>query len=171
MFEDLDLHAIQDDNARELIRRLLNLVEQLSADLRDAQAETQRLRDENNRLKGEQGKPAISPTRFHPEGPRPFVGGTPPRKHHSSKRAHQIDRERSWKGLPHLPGCEFNIYGRRSGTAHANVFPQAEVLRPLDGHPAPLPRGQHGKFARSRRGVGAGAVLWDEHQRAEAGSS
>ena len=57
MLDDLDLNAIQDENARALIRRLLNLIEQLSADLRDAQAEIQRLRDEINRLKGEQGQP------------------------------------------------------------------------------------------------------------------
>lgn len=55
MLDNLDLNAIQDENARELIRRLLNLIEQLSADLRQAQAESQRLRDENKRLKGEQG--------------------------------------------------------------------------------------------------------------------
>ena len=59
MLEDLDLSNIQDENARQLIVRLLNLVEAVSADLRDAQAEIQRLRDENNRLKGEQGKPKI----------------------------------------------------------------------------------------------------------------
>jgi len=33
MFEDLDLNAIHEENARELIERLLNMVEQLSADL------------------------------------------------------------------------------------------------------------------------------------------
>ena len=59
MLEELDLTAIHDDNARILIQRLLNLIEQLSADLRAAQAEVQRLRDELNRLKGEQGKPDI----------------------------------------------------------------------------------------------------------------
>ena len=59
MEENVDLSQIQDENARELIGRLLNLVEKLSADLRDAQAEIQRLRDEVNRLKGEQGKPKI----------------------------------------------------------------------------------------------------------------
>lgn len=59
MFENLDLESIQDEKARELIRQLLNLVEQLSADLRDARVEIQRLRDEVNRLKGEQGKPNI----------------------------------------------------------------------------------------------------------------
>ena len=59
MLEDLDLNTIKDENARELIRQLLNLVEKLSADLRDAQNEIQRMRDEANRLKGEQGKPKI----------------------------------------------------------------------------------------------------------------
>jgi len=59
MLENVDLSNIQDENARQLIVRLLNLIEALSADNRDAQAEIQRLRDENNRLKGEQGKPQI----------------------------------------------------------------------------------------------------------------
>lgn len=59
MIEDLDLTAIHDDNARILIQRLLNLIEQLAADLREAQAEIQRLRDALNQLKGEQGKPDI----------------------------------------------------------------------------------------------------------------
>lgn len=59
MFDDIELSGLEDENARQLIRRLLNLIEQVSADLRDAQAEIQRLRDENNRLKGEQGKPKI----------------------------------------------------------------------------------------------------------------
>ena len=36
MLEDLDLSAIHEENARELIQRLLNLVEQLAADLREA---------------------------------------------------------------------------------------------------------------------------------------
>ena len=57
MLEDIELNAIQDENARQLIRRLLNLIEKLSADVRDLRAENQVLRDENNHLKGEQGKP------------------------------------------------------------------------------------------------------------------
>ena len=59
MLEGIELSAIQDENARQLIRRLLNLIEKLSADLRDKQAEIQALRDENNHLKGEQGKPNV----------------------------------------------------------------------------------------------------------------
>ena len=59
MFEDIELNAIQEENARELVKRLLNVIEQLSADVRELRVENQRLRDENNRLKGEQGKPDI----------------------------------------------------------------------------------------------------------------
>jgi Transposase IS66 family len=61
MLEDLDLHSIADEQARELVRRLLNLLEDVRADLRAAQAEIQRLRNEINRLKGEQGQPTITP--------------------------------------------------------------------------------------------------------------
>jgi regulator of replication initiation timing len=56
MFEDIDLNAIQEENARELVKRLLNTIEQLSGAVQELRAENQRLRDENNRLKGEQGK-------------------------------------------------------------------------------------------------------------------
>ena len=59
MLEDFDLTSIADDRARKLVRQLLNLLENVMADLRAAQAENQRLRDEINRLKGEQGMPTI----------------------------------------------------------------------------------------------------------------
>ena len=55
-FDNIDLNAIQGKCPG--IDQLLNLVEKLSADLRNAQLE-KRLRDEVNRLKGEQGKPKI----------------------------------------------------------------------------------------------------------------
>jgi Transposase IS66 family len=61
MLEDLDLHSIADEQARELVGRLLNLLEDVRADLRAAQAEIQRLRNEINRLKGEQGQPTTKP--------------------------------------------------------------------------------------------------------------
>jgi hypothetical protein len=61
MLEDLDLTSIADDRTRELVRRLLNLLEDVRADLRAAQAEIQHLRNEMHRLKGEQGQPTIKP--------------------------------------------------------------------------------------------------------------
>jgi hypothetical protein len=59
MLEDIDLAAIQDENVRQLVLRLLNLIESLAADLREAQTENQRLPEEINRLTGEQGRPKI----------------------------------------------------------------------------------------------------------------
>jgi len=59
MLENLDLSAIHEENARQLVRMLLNQIEELSTALGDARVEIQQLRDENNRLKGEQGKPKI----------------------------------------------------------------------------------------------------------------
>lgn len=59
MFEDIHLDAIQEENARELVKRLLNMIEQLSTEVRELRIENQRLRDEVNHLKGEQGKPNI----------------------------------------------------------------------------------------------------------------
>ena len=97
MLDKLDLSAIQDENALELIRQLLNLVENLSADLRDSQVENQRLRDEVNRLKGEQGKAKIKgntpkpPPTDHSSETERYQSR---QRHKRSKKAEiQIDRE------------------------------------------------------------------------------
>ena len=66
MFEDIELNAIQEENARELVKRVLNMVEQLSSEIRELRVENQRLRDEVNRLKGEQGKPYIKGNKPQP---------------------------------------------------------------------------------------------------------
>jgi hypothetical protein len=79
----VELSNIQDENARELIVRLMNLIETVSADLRDAQAEIQRLRDESNRLRGEQGKPKI-------KGNKP----KPPRSNYSSEQERRKPKPR-----------------------------------------------------------------------------
>ena len=57
ILQNVDLASIQDQRARECIRLLLNLVETLTADLREAQAENQYLREQLNRRKGGGGKP------------------------------------------------------------------------------------------------------------------
>jgi Transposase IS66 family len=78
---DLDLSSIADDRLREGLLRLLNLVEELSTTVRQQAEEIQRLRDENNRLKGEHGKPDIKPN-------------TPPaKKDHSSEQERRQPKE------------------------------------------------------------------------------
>lgn len=53
------LDQIADAGARHAICGLLNVVEELMLENRTLRTEVQRLRDENNRLKGEQGQPTI----------------------------------------------------------------------------------------------------------------
>ena len=59
MLEEFDPRTIEDESLRQVVISLMNLVEQLSAKVAQQAEEIQRLRDENNRLKGEQGKPNI----------------------------------------------------------------------------------------------------------------
>lgn len=47
---------------REVLKTLLNYIEDLRADNEKSKAENQRLKDEINRLKGEKGKPDIKPS-------------------------------------------------------------------------------------------------------------
>jgi Transposase IS66 family len=64
MLEDLDPARLADlAAAQQAMERLLNVVEALSAELAAVKAENQRLRDEINRLKGEQAKPRILASR------------------------------------------------------------------------------------------------------------
>jgi hypothetical protein len=64
MLDNLDLTDIPDmATAQRVIARVLNAVEELSAELATLRAENQQLRDEVNRLKGEQAKPRILPSR------------------------------------------------------------------------------------------------------------
>ncbi len=59
MPDNFDPNLIQDLTLRQVVLFLMNQVEELSAKLKIQAEEIQRLRDENNRLKGEQGKPVI----------------------------------------------------------------------------------------------------------------
>ena len=120
MFEDLDLNAIQEENARELIKRLLNLIEQLSADLRDARAEIQRLRDEVNRLKGEQGKPKIKEN-------KPAV---PAGNYSSEKERHKSKRhgKRSKKAEIHIDREEVVKLDRSKLPADAEFKEYVDVV-------------------------------------------
>jgi hypothetical protein len=127
MLEAIDLSNIQDENARELIVRLMNLIEAVSSDLRDAQAEIQRLRDENNRLKGEQGKPKIKGNT--PKRPRVDYSSekerrkAKPHQKRAKKAKLEIHREQTLKvdkaSLP--PDAEFK--------GHEDVVVQDVIFR------------------------------------------
>src|SRR5215213_1536096 len=58
---DVNLDAITDPAARQVIGQLLNLIETLSAENQALRAKNQHLRDENARLKGGSAKPYVKP--------------------------------------------------------------------------------------------------------------
>jgi hypothetical protein len=89
MFEDIELNAIQEENARELVKRLLNMVEQLSGEVRELRVENQRLRDENNRLKGEQGKPNIKGNKT----PSPKIDHSSESERHKKRVRHKKSKK------------------------------------------------------------------------------
>ena len=59
LLQSIDPQKIADEGVRQTVELLLNLIEQLNAKVKELEEEKQKLRDENNQLKGEKGKPGI----------------------------------------------------------------------------------------------------------------
>jgi len=159
MLEDIDLSTIQDESARQLISQLLNLIEVVTSDLRDAQAENQRLRDEISRLKGEQGKPKIKANM--PKPPRVDYSSEKERR---KPKAHQkrakkatlvIHREQTLEvdkaSLPadaEFKGCEDVVVQDLVFRADNVCFHKEKYWAESTGQSylAPLPLGYEGQF-------------------------
>lgn len=165
MLEGFDLSQIQDEAAREVIVRLLNLVESLNADLREAKQEIQRLRDENARLKGEQGKPDIKPN--IPGGSRNYSSDKErkkrekeaqypaPRSPPPKRQRVRIDREETLTVDPALLPPDAERKGYEDVVVQELIFQTDNVLfhkekyySPAEGktYLAELPRGYQGQF-------------------------
>jgi hypothetical protein len=63
MLDEAQLNRIPDPQTRQVVQQLANLLEQALTDVDILRAENQRLQDEINRLKGEQGKPTVKPNK------------------------------------------------------------------------------------------------------------
>ncbi len=63
MLDDVDLSGIADPEARRILDLLRNVIEVQAGEIATLRVENQRLRDEVNRLKGEQGAPTILPSK------------------------------------------------------------------------------------------------------------
>ena len=156
---DVNLDAITDPVARQVIAQLLNLIETLSADNQALRVENQQLRDELARLKGGSGKPDVKP-----------LTPAPPPPDHSSEAQRRTPK-------PRQKGRKIGILAP-TRTAHCVVDPanrppdairhdttevivqdlllQPEIIRfvrevwlvPSTGATitAPLPDGYHGQF-------------------------
>lgn len=96
MLEGFDPNHIQDlEASRQAIVMLLNLVETLKTENQELRELVQRLRDENNHLKGEQGKPHIKPNA---------------KKRASSDHSSEQERRqpKEWKKQPKLDKIKIN---------------------------------------------------------------
>lgn len=58
-----EIAQIESSEAQDIVKKIFNLIERLANDKLSLEAELQQLRDEVNRLKGEQGKPDIKPNK------------------------------------------------------------------------------------------------------------
>src|SRR3989442_2183347 len=113
MLEEFDPNTIEDEGLRQVFQYLMNLVESLSAKVAEQAEEIQRLRDENNRLKGEQGKPKIRPNKARADLSSEKERRKSKPHHKANKQASiQIDRVEVVKVAPQdLPAdAEFKGY-------------------------------------------------------------
>src|SRR5262249_18771207 len=93
ILEGFDPNTIEDEKLRRIVLWLMNVVEKQQTQLQEQAEEIQRLRDENNRLKGEQVKPKIRarkvPTDVSSEKER-----RERKMHHKESKHAQIKRDR-----------------------------------------------------------------------------
>ena len=113
MLAEFDPNTIEDEGLRQVFHYLMNLVESLSAKVAEQAEEIQRLRDENHRLKGEQGKPRIRPNTARADLSSEKERRQSKPHHKANKQASiQIDRVEVLKVAPQdLPAdAEFKGY-------------------------------------------------------------
>jgi Transposase IS66 family len=161
MLEGLDLGQVQEGQARELIIRLLNLIEGLSADLREAQQENQRLRDEIARLNGEKGKPQIKPNassgnrNYSSEREREKPKAFKPESKMPKQERLRIDREETLKVDPALLPEDAQFKGYEDAFVQELIFRTDNVLYHKEKFYSPsqqktflaeMPAGYQGQF-------------------------
>ncbi len=156
MVENFDPNTIQDEAVRQVVITLMNLVENLSAKVAEQAEEIQRLRDENNRLKGEQGKPSIKPNK-----PAPALSSEKERRkskpHHKARKQSQVRIDRveivkvDQQRLPHdaqFKGYEEVIVQDIDFRTENITFRKEKYYSPSQKRTylADLPAGYHGQF-------------------------
>jgi len=159
LLQTFDPTEIADKQLRQTVEALLNQIEHLNCVVKDLKDENQKLRDEINRLKGEQGKPQIKANKnkeqkknYSSESERKI-----PKKHHkSSKNSNlKIDRQEILKyPVEKLPqdaqfkGYQEVIVQDISLSTDNILFRKEKFYSPETGktYIAPLPPAYEGQF-------------------------
>jgi len=93
MLDALDVSAITDPAARQIIAVLVQVIKAQAAEIAGLKETVQQLRDENAWLKGEQGKPTIRPRPAAHSSEQERPADRPPSAPRAARRAVVVDRE------------------------------------------------------------------------------
>jgi len=158
MLNGLDINNITNlDDALGVIRKLLNLVETLHQENLELKRQSQELRDEINRLKGEQGKPKIKPGKKNPRQYSSEKERKKPKKRKKSSKKNRIkthETQACYVDKSILPkDARFKGYDRvvvqdiKFG-AYNTLFLKEKYYSPSlnRSYLAPLPPGYDGEF-------------------------
>ena len=155
MAESIDPNIIENEDVRQIVVKLMNLVEKQQVIIAEQAAEIQRLRDEVNRLKGEQGKPKIRGNKKASElSSEKERRESKPHDKSSKQESLKIDREVYLKvDRKRLPAdAVFKGYEEvvvQDLECHTDQC--RRTLQPADQRPGPLPcRKRGGGQGRSR---------------------
>jgi len=158
VLDDLDINNIRDlDDSLDYISKLLNLVETLSQKNRELKRQIQKLRDEINRLKGEQGKPNIKPKEKTSKQYSSEKDRKEPKKRKKRTKKDRIkthDSQICYVDKSLLPkDAQFKGYDRVvvqdiKFEAHNTLFLKEKYYSPSlnKSYLAPLPLGYEGEF-------------------------
>jgi hypothetical protein len=156
MIEELDPSTLEEEDLRQAVQDLMNVVDKQDVTIGELTTEIQRLRDEINRLKGEQGKPKITANK-----PSQDLSSEKERRqskpHHKSSKQDQIpiDREEMLKvNQEDLPADAIfkgyvSVVVQDLSILTDNVqFRKETYYSPSQKRTylAPLPAGYHGQF-------------------------
>lgn len=167
MLDEAQLNRIQDPDTKQVVQQLANLLEQALTENHLLRAEVQRLKDEINRLKGEQGKPTIKPHKPAVTAPNNHSSEAKRKRPTTWKKGSKndkivLDRTETLPLDPHtLPqDARFKGYERclvqnlllKTDTV---CFARAKYYSPSTGktYLAPLPNGYEGGFGPDLRAL------------------
>jgi hypothetical protein len=156
MIEELDPSTLEEEDLRQAVQDLMNVVDKQDVTIGELTAEIQRLRDEINRLKGEQGKPKIKANKASQD-----LSSEKERRqskpHHKSSKQDQIpiDREEMlsvnqedlpadaiFKGYVSVVVQDLSILTDNVQFRKETYYSPSQKRTYL----APLPAGYHGQF-------------------------